>query len=131
MGLRYAAFVLLYAVWVIGYTFQTSCTRSGQTVTDDPSQRPLFTIFNTVQPNGYGSDAVLPSWQSASRAATLTLVSTVCWPHRHPDLIALTVLAVIAFGKKTSQVLWHQRRTQQKLELRGVQIVGTTSPCSG
>ena len=49
MGLRYAAFVLLYAIWVIGYTFQTSCTRAGQTVlTSDPSQRPLFTIFNTV-----------------------------------------------------------------------------------
>jgi hypothetical protein len=32
MGLRYAAVVALYAVWVIGYTFQTSCTRSGQTV---------------------------------------------------------------------------------------------------
>ena len=49
MGLRYAAFVGLYAVWVIGYTFQTSCTRSGQTVlTNDPKQRPLFTIFNSV-----------------------------------------------------------------------------------
>ena len=49
MFLRYAAFVALYAVWVIGYTFQTSCTRSGQTVlTNDPKQRPLFTIFNTV-----------------------------------------------------------------------------------
>ncbi|WP_455502373.1 MFS transporter [Gemmiger sp.] len=49
MFLRYAAFVGLYAVWVIGYTFQTSCTRSGQTVlTNDPKQRPLFTIFNTV-----------------------------------------------------------------------------------
>lgn len=49
MGLRYAAFVALYAVWVIGYTFQTSCTRSGQTVlTNDPKQRPLFTSFNTV-----------------------------------------------------------------------------------
>ena len=46
---RYVAFVVLYAVWVIGYTFQTSCTRSGQTVlTNDPKQRPLFTIFNTV-----------------------------------------------------------------------------------
>lgn len=49
MPLRYAVFVLLYFVWVIGYTFQTSCTRSGQTVlTNDPKQRPLFTIFNTV-----------------------------------------------------------------------------------
>ena len=49
MWARYAVFVALYAVWVIGYTFQTSCTRSGQTVlTNDPKQRPLFTVFNTV-----------------------------------------------------------------------------------
>lgn len=47
--LRYVMFIALYFVWVIGYTFQTSCTRSGQTVlTNDPKQRPLFTIFNTV-----------------------------------------------------------------------------------
>lgn len=49
MPLRYTTFVGLYLIWVIGYTFQTSCTRSGQTVlTNDPGQRPLFTIFNTV-----------------------------------------------------------------------------------
>lgn len=49
MWLRYLSFVVLYAVWVIGYTFQTSVTRSGQTVlTNDPEQRPMFTIFNTI-----------------------------------------------------------------------------------
>ena len=49
MWLRYVAFVVIYAIWVIGYTFQTSVTRAGQTVlTNDPNQRPLFTIFNTV-----------------------------------------------------------------------------------
>ena len=49
MALRYIAFSVIYMVWVIGYTFQTSCTRAGQTVlTNDPNQRPLFTIFNTV-----------------------------------------------------------------------------------
>ena len=48
-SLRYVLFVVLYAVWVIGYTFQTSVTRSAQSVlTNDPKQRPLFTIFNTV-----------------------------------------------------------------------------------
>ena len=47
--LRYTAFILLYAVWVIGYTFQTSVTRSAQPVlTNDPKQRPLFTVFNTI-----------------------------------------------------------------------------------
>ena len=37
MWLRYTLFILLYAVWVIGYTFQTSVTRSAQAVlTNDP-----------------------------------------------------------------------------------------------
>lgn len=49
MWLRYILFVFLYIVWLIGYTFQTACTRSGQTVlTNDPKQRPMFTLFNTV-----------------------------------------------------------------------------------
>lgn len=49
MGLRYAAFILFYVLYVIGYTFQTACTRSGQTcLTNDPKQRPLFTVFNTI-----------------------------------------------------------------------------------
>ena len=49
MALRYIVFTVVYFIWVIGYTFQTSCTRAGQTVlTNDPNQRPLFTIFNTI-----------------------------------------------------------------------------------
>ena len=49
MWLRYTLFIILYAVWVIGYTFQTSVTRSAQPVlTSDPKQRPLFTVFNTI-----------------------------------------------------------------------------------
>lgn len=47
--LKYTCFVLFYALYVIGYTFQTACTRSGQTcLTNDPKQRPLFTVFNTI-----------------------------------------------------------------------------------
>ena len=49
LWLRYTLFIVLYAIWVIGYTFQTAVTRSAQPVlTNDPNQRPLFTIFNTV-----------------------------------------------------------------------------------
>jgi len=49
MPLRYIGFTVIYFIWVIGYTFQTSCTRAGQTVlTNDPNQRPMFTIFNTI-----------------------------------------------------------------------------------
>lgn len=49
MPMRYVLYVFFYAIYVIGYTFQTSVTRSGQTVlTNDPKQRPMFTIFNLV-----------------------------------------------------------------------------------
>lgn len=49
MWARYIVFTLLYAVWVIGYTLQTSVTRAGTSViTNDPSQRPLLNIFNAV-----------------------------------------------------------------------------------
>lgn len=27
MALRYISFTLIYFIWVLGYTFQTSCTR--------------------------------------------------------------------------------------------------------
>ena len=49
MPARYVGFTVVYFIWVLGYTFQTSVTRAGQTVlTNDPNQRPMFTIFNTV-----------------------------------------------------------------------------------
>ena len=49
MWLRYTCFVIFYLFYIIGYTFQTACTRSGQTcLTNDPKQRPLFTVFNSV-----------------------------------------------------------------------------------
>ena len=59
MWLRYTSYVVIYALYVIGYTFQTSCTRSGQTVlTNDPKQRPMFTIQHGGQHAGDGSDPV-------------------------------------------------------------------------
>ena len=49
MWLRYVSFTVTYILYVIGYTFQTACTKSGQTcITNDPKQRPLFSIFNTI-----------------------------------------------------------------------------------
>ena len=104
MWLRYTAFILLYAVWVIGYTFQTSVTRSAQSVlTNDPKQRPLFTIFNTI-----GSLAGMGAMQfvgpiiagdgfagdyNATWFAIMTPVGIVV-------SIALTVLAVIGIWEK-------------------------------
>ena len=101
--LRYVAFVFLYAVWVIGYTFQTSVTRSGQTVlTNDPQQRPLFTIFNTVgSMAGMGVmqfiapivRANVADYSSADFYAFLTPIGII-------TSIILTVLAIVGIWEK-------------------------------
>jgi Na+/melibiose symporter-like transporter len=42
-------FIAIYAVYIIGYTFQTAVTKAAQTVlTNDPKQRPLFSIFDAT-----------------------------------------------------------------------------------
>ena len=101
--LRYVAFVGLYAVWVIGYTFQTSVTRSGQTVlTNDPNQRPLFTIFNTIgSMAGMGLmqflapivRANVADYSSADFYAFLTPIGIIV-------SIVLSILAIIGIWEK-------------------------------
>jgi len=104
--MRYAAFVGLYAVWVIGYTFQTSVTRSGQTVlTNDPKQRQMFTIFNTVgSMAGMGLmqflapivAANIADYDKAEFYAFLTPIGITV-------SIVLTILAIIGIWEKDNE----------------------------
>ena len=46
-NMRLLFFILVYAVYIIGYTLQCVVTKSAQTcLTNDPKQRPYFTIFD-------------------------------------------------------------------------------------
>ena len=48
-SVRLLYFILIYSLYIIGYTFQTACTKAAQTVlTNDPKQRPLFTLFDGI-----------------------------------------------------------------------------------
>ena len=48
-AVKYVAYTVFYILLMDGYSIQTSCTRSGQTcLTNDPKQRPTFTLFNTI-----------------------------------------------------------------------------------
>ncbi|HZH59889.1 MAG TPA: MFS transporter [Metabacillus sp.] len=41
--------IVIYMIHIIGYTFQTACTKAAQTVlTNDPKQRPLFSAFDAA-----------------------------------------------------------------------------------
>ncbi len=130
---RYTAFTVLYAVWVIGYTFQTSVTRAAQAVlTNDPKQRPLFTIFNTIGSlAGMGvmqfigpilaGDGFLGDY-NASWFAVMTPIGIVM-------SILLTLLAIIGIWEKDNEKYFGLGGKQEKVKLADyVQIVKTNKP---
>lgn len=46
---RLLYFVVMYAIYIIGYTFQTACTKAGQScLTNDPKQRPRFGLYDAI-----------------------------------------------------------------------------------
>jgi Na+/melibiose symporter-like transporter len=133
---RYAAFVGLYFIWVIGYTFQTSCTRSGQTVlTNDPNQRPLFTIFNTVGSLvGMGSIQILApilakrfkesgGYSSADFFRAIAPIGVVI-------SICLTILAIISIWEKDQSKYFGLGSSKtEKVKLKEyIQIIKNNKP---
>ena len=131
--LRYVLFVVLYAVWVIGYTFQTSVTRSGQTVlTNDPNQRPLFTIFNTI-----GSMAGMGLMQFVApivRANVADYSSADFYAFLTPIgigvSVVLTILAIIGIWEKDQPKYFGiGGETQKKIRLSEYwEIIRNNSP---
>lgn len=73
-NIRFPFFAVTYVFYIIGYTFQTACTKSGQTcITNDPKQRPLFTrcdgiynLFLFSLGGVYVSNYLIPKYGSVS-----------------------------------------------------------------
>ena len=119
--LKYVCFVLFYALYVIGYTFQTACTRSGQTcLTNDPDQRPLFTIFNTVASLiGMGLVQFLaPILQKSLGGYNSPRFFDVMVPLAIVISFILTVLAVIGIAEKDRPEYFGLGGTQEKVALK-------------
>lgn len=119
--LKYTLFVLFYALYVIGYTFQTACTRSGQTcLTNDPNQRPLFTIFNTIASLiGMGSIQFLaPILEGRLGGYRSADFFNVMIPLAIIVSAALTVLAVIGIWEKDNPKYFGVGGKQEKVKLR-------------
>ncbi len=119
---RYLAFTVLYAIWVIGYTFQTSVTRAAQPVlTDDPKQRPMFTVFNTVGSLlGMGvmqfigpilaGDNIIGDY-NATWFAVMTPIGIII-------SILLTILAIIGIWEKDNEKYFGLGGVQEKIHIR-------------
>ena len=133
MWLRYTLFILLYMVWVIGYTFQTSVTRSAQPVlTNDPKQRPLFTVFNTIGSlAGMGLMQVIGmvmAWDSfagdynAKWYAIMTPIGIVI-------SMLLTALAVIGIAEKDNEKYFGIGGKQESVKITEyIQIIKSNKP---
>ena len=143
MPLRYAAFVVIYFVWVIGYTFQTSCTRAGQTVlTNDPNQRPMFTIFNTVGSLlGMGvmqfMIPLIKGMYDVKDAAGNVITSGYANPVVYRIItpigiaisVALTILAIIGIAEKDNPKFYGIGGKQEKVKLSEyVEIIKNNKP---
>ena len=121
MWLRYVCFVLFYALYVIGYTFQTACTRSGQTcLTNDPKQRPLFTIFNTIASLiGMGLVQFLaPILSEKLGGYNSADFFNVMIPLAIVVSAVLTLLAVIGIWEKDRPEFFGVSKTQEKVKVK-------------
>ena len=130
--LRYVAFVGLYAIWVIGYTFQTSVTRSAQSVlTNDPNQRPMFTIFNTVgSMAGMGLMQALAAFVQANFADySEPLFYAIITPVGIIVSIVLTILAIVGIWEKDRTEYFGLGGKQEKTEVKEyVEIIKNNKP---
>jgi len=133
MWLRYTLFILLYAVWVIGYTFQTSVTRSAQPVlTNDPKQRPLFTVFNTIGSLlGMGVMQILGmvmAWDSFAGDYNAKWYA-IMTPIGIAISVILTILAIIGIWEKDNEKYFGLGGQQEPVKVREyVQIIKRNKP---
>ncbi len=73
---RFPVFLLMYMVYIIGYTLQCVVTKSAQScLTNDPKQRPVFTMFDSVY-NILALSLIVPLYVSTTLIPKYTLTST-------------------------------------------------------
>ena len=74
-GIRLIAFILIYLVYILGYTAQCVVTKSAQTcLTNDPKQRPVFAMFDTVY-NLLSMSVIIPVYVSGTLIPRYTITS--------------------------------------------------------
>ena len=73
VAVRFPAYIILYMLYIIGYTCQCCVTKSAQTcLTNDPEQRPVFSMFNMIYNAGLAmvfpliaTDFLMPKYGTA------------------------------------------------------------------
>lgn len=74
-SVRFIVFIIIYLVYILGYTAQCVVTKSAQScLTNDPKQRPIFSMFDVVY-NLVAMSVVIPVYMSNTLIPKFTLTS--------------------------------------------------------
>lgn len=110
-------FVLVYVLFVVGFTFQSVVGKSGQTViTNNPSQRPLSTYFDSIViMAAYGGSALFVANYLVPKYGGFTnedlYLEYLFWVVILS--FACTVLAIIGIWEKDKDTVYVSRQTKK------------------
>ena len=107
--------ILIYMVYIIGYTFQNSATRGGQTaLTNDPKQRPMFARIDTIITlvlmaglNVYIANYLTGKHGGYNAAVFRELIFTL-----GPVSLVLTLLAIVGIWEKDQPEIYNNLGAQ-------------------
>ena len=105
-GVRFVAFIIIYMIYILGYTCQCVVTKSAQScMTNDPKQRPMFAsfdgVFNTLlfAVLGIVIPRIADSYTDVGGYASTQFMHTL-WMMTAIMSACFTVLAVISITPK-------------------------------
>ncbi len=116
-GMRFIAYIIIYAIYIIGYTFQCVVTKSAQTcMTNDPAQRPVFTMFDatynvlamSVFWSVYLSGTLLPKFTLKSTFAADQIASLLAKNPALERVITTDADGVQMLSGFYNPAMWHQ-----------------------
>lgn len=119
-AVKYVLYTVFYMCLMVGYSIQTSCTRSGQTcLTNDPKQRPTFTLFNTIASLvGMGVTMATASIVGGNVGYGTEAFFNFLIPLVIILSGALTALAVIGIAGKDRKEFWGLGNEDEKPQLK-------------
>jgi Na+/melibiose symporter-like transporter len=122
-GFQGIYWILLYMIYIIGYTFQNSATRGGQAVlTNDPAQRPMFaridSIINAFLFTGlavYITNYLVSKHHGFTASLFIEMIHVL-----GPISLVLTILAIIGIWQKDQPENYEQLGEQNSYGFRDI-----------
>lgn len=123
-AVRLPFFIVMYMLYIIGYTCQCVITKSAQTcLTNDPAQRPVFTMFDTIFCAGLFAvipilitNVLLPKYGGNAAFANPDFYVGL-WLFIAPISLVLAILAIIGLWRK-DRVEYYGTGTAQRITFK-------------